>query len=141
LHHFPENKLNDFLEEIKRILAPGGYFLLDDHDISDQTTKEMADLAHLVFNAVNGVSLQEEMQEVRNFQPMSHWINKLQEHGINCVVNSPDVHMIRPGDPTRNRMICSQKPDLRASRHGLFSQPTERNNQVEEGINLTPAFY
>ena len=111
LHHFPDAELDSFLEDIRRVLREGGHFLLVDHDIVDEQSMSMAHMAHMIFNAVNGVSLEEEMSERRNFQPMSYWKDKLAEHGLGYAVEGPDVQMIRPGDPSRNRMVSFVKAE------------------------------
>lgn len=69
---FPEDQLEQFLTNVRRILRPNGRFILVDHDAHDQESLLMANMAHSVFNAVNGVSLEEEITETRNFRPMAH---------------------------------------------------------------------
>ena len=78
LHHIPpDQQLFDFLCEVRRILTPGGLFIIREHDLvdpseADRTSKdnpyhariEMLDLAHSVFNAVTGVSPEDEEQEM-----------------------------------------------------------------------------
>ncbi|NDH08725.1 MAG: FAD-binding protein [Gammaproteobacteria bacterium] len=111
LHHFPiapDDKLDTFLKEIRRVLRDGGKFLLVDHDIDSDATLTMAHMAHMIFNAVSGTSVAEEMSEIRNFQPMNYWNERLEKHGLG-VMNSSDEHKIRTGDPSRNRMMCFKK--------------------------------
>merc|ERR1711871_278065 len=55
LHHLPQEKLGEFLVEIKRILRPGGLFVFREHDAEPKIIP-LLDLAHSVFNAVLGVS-------------------------------------------------------------------------------------
>ncbi len=112
LHHFPEAKLKAFLLEVKRVLRPGGHFLLVDHDVTNAQDMAMAHGAHMIFNAVTGASLQDEMNETRLFRSMEHWKNVLQEVGLGYDVVGADVPMIRAGDPSRNRMVCCTKPKL-----------------------------
>lgn len=112
LHHFPESELKPFLKEIRRVLRPGGHFLLVDHDVSDSMSLHYAHGAHTFFNAVHGVSLQEEITEIRNFRPMSYWRTLLEEEGLGYSVSDEDVSMIRKNDPSRNRMVSFQKPGL-----------------------------
>ncbi|KTC78205.1 FAD-binding protein [Legionella brunensis] len=109
LHHFPEEELDNFLEEVRRVLRDGGRFLLVDHDVVDNESMSMAHMAHMIFNAVNGVSVKEEMEETRNFRSMDYWISKLEEHGLGYGVKGADVPMIRAGDPSRNRMVSFVK--------------------------------
>lgn len=110
LHHFPDNELDAFLIDIRRVLRDGGRFLLVDHDVVDEDSMAMAHMAHTIFNAVTGVSLQEEMSELRHFRPISEWRERLAKQGLASGDKGPDVSMIREGDPSRNRMICVTKP-------------------------------
>lgn len=114
LHHFtdeqPNSQLDAFLRDVRRVLKPAGTFLLVDHDIDNDETMAMAHMAHMIFNAVTGVSTQEEMREVRNFQPMSYWRERLAAHDLGYAVMDPDVPLIRDGDPSRNRMMSFVKP-------------------------------
>lgn len=112
LHHFPENELDKFLQDVRRVLRPNGHFLLVDHDVVDEMSLHYAKGAHTFFNAVNGISLQDEMNEIRNFHPVSYWTQRLQEHGLGYSMSGPDVPMIRENDPSRNRMVSFQKPGL-----------------------------
>lgn len=109
LHHFPPDELDKFLKDVRRVLREGGHFLLVDHDVIDAKAMSMAHMAHMIFNAVNGVSLEEEMNELRNFQPMSYWQERLAANGLDFAPEGPDVGMIRAGDPSRNRMVSFAK--------------------------------
>lgn len=105
LHHFPEAELDAFLKEVRRVLRPNGHFILVDHDVVDSKSTAMAHMAHTIFNAVNGVSTEEELNELRNFQPISYWQERLAKHELGYESNGPDVPMIRAGDPSKNRMV------------------------------------
>ncbi|STX51286.1 cytokinin oxidase [Legionella busanensis] len=112
LHHFPENKVKFFLQEVRRVLRAEGHFLLVDHDVRNQSDMVMAHGAHMIFNAVIGASLQDELHETRLFRSMEHWKSLCKEAGLNYDVSGADVEMIRAGDPSRNRMVCFIKPKL-----------------------------
>lgn len=109
LHHFPPERLDQFLKDVRRILKPNGRFLLVDHDINNEDTKSMAHMAHFIFNAVNGVSLQEELNEHRDFQSFDHWQKILNKHGLGDADEEAHVPLIREEDPTRNRMLVFKK--------------------------------
>ncbi|KTD68212.1 cytokinin oxidase [Legionella steelei] len=109
LHHFPEDQLEQFLKNVRRILRPNGRFVLVDHDAHDKESLLMAHMAHSVFNAVNGISLEKEMTETRNFRPMDHWKSLLKEYGLYIGDLGPNVAMIRNGDPSRNTMVSFVK--------------------------------
>jgi ubiquinone/menaquinone biosynthesis C-methylase UbiE len=152
LHHFPKDELDVFLAEVRRVLKPNGRFLLVDHDVTDEDSLAMAHMAHMVFNAVNGVSVKEEMREIRNFHSMAYWQKKLQKFDLastaNDVNNEPDIHMIRKGDPSRNRMACfvnGPKPELvhqQSSTTNIFkiippgkNHPTKPSRALNDLVN------
>jgi hypothetical protein len=73
----------------------------------------MAHMAHMIFNAVNQTPVQEEMAEIRNFHPMSYWLEHLKGNGL-CMDSNNDLDnnttpYIRQEDPSRNLMICVTK--------------------------------
>lgn len=134
LHHFPEKELDILLQDIRRVLCPNGHFLLVDHDVTDEKSMTYAHAAHTIFNAVNNVSLAEEMREIRNFQPMTYWVTLLKKHGLGYNINERETFpLIRTNDPSRNRMVCFTKapPELKLS---LLSQsiPAPRIKHVSQ---------
>ncbi|KTC86133.1 MULTISPECIES: FAD-binding protein [Legionella] len=134
LHHFPDDELEAFLTEVRRVLREGGHFLLVDHDVEyGETSMSMAHMAHTVFNAVTGASLKEEMTERRNFRPMSHWKALLEEYGLGYEVEGPDVPMIREGDPSRNRMVSFVKPKLELQLDKGLSSSANDKDDYEHG--------
>jgi UDP-N-acetylenolpyruvoylglucosamine reductase len=106
LHHFTPEKLTLFLNDVQRILRANGRFMLVDHDAYNPEVKNMAHMAHFVFNAVNGVSLEDELTEVRDFKSMQAWLEILDAHGLYNATDAVAVPMVRVGDPTENRMIA-----------------------------------
>ncbi len=128
LHHFPTDQLDQFLNSISRILRPNGHFMLVDHDADNTLDKDamtMAHGAHTAFNAVNGVSAEDENNEVRNFFSIAHWKECLAKHHLTMQEeNGPP--MIREGDPTRNRMVhfCNAKKYLTENSASQFFNHT-----------------
>lgn len=126
LHHFPENKVDYFMQELRRVLRPGGKFLLMDHDVVNDVDMAMAWGAHMFYNAVMGETLDNEMNETRHFHSIDYWSRLLEKHGLGYTVHGADVPMIRPGDPSRNRMVCfTNKPKLE-----LVQDAGRRDNQA-----------
>ena len=48
-----------FINEMKRVLKPGGLSLLKEHNITYDLVNHQAYLAHLILSAVNGVNLKD----------------------------------------------------------------------------------
>lgn len=109
LHHFPEDKLEAFLTDVRRVLRPDGKFLLVDHDVTNENQMAMAHMAHTIFNVVTGVSVEEELAERRHFKPMTEWVGILAKHGLASGLVGADVPLVRSGDPSRNRMYCFKR--------------------------------
>jgi SAM-dependent methyltransferase len=109
LHHAPEEKLVDFIKSIHRVLRPGGIFLLRDHDASTERMKTFVNVVHSVFNAglpPGRVSLEDELNHVRNFRGLDEWTSLLEYCGFERVDGGP---CIVKGDPTDNGMIMFRK--------------------------------
>ncbi|MFT4553540.1 MAG: UDP-N-acetylenolpyruvoylglucosamine reductase/SAM-dependent methyltransferase [Chlamydiales bacterium] len=103
LHHTPVEKLDKFAESINRVLKTGGSFVLRDHDAGDPKLKSLVNVVHSIFNAEEGVTPDEEMAEVRNFQVMDYWIQLMERNGFEC---QRDVEpQVRKGDPTKNGLV------------------------------------
>jgi len=110
LHHIPIENLFDFLNEVKRIMSPNGTFIIREHDlctdaIDGKVPYAMLDLAHSVFNAVTGVTVKDEMKEVRAFRSLLEWRHILEKVGF---VDSL-VYEVEDGDPTFDEMMCFSK--------------------------------
>ena len=88
LHHLSQQHLSTFLQEVWRVLRPGGLFIVREHDASE-ALMPMLDLAHSVFNAVMGVSDKEEEGEVRAFRAISEWRMILRGAGFEDSMSMP----------------------------------------------------
>jgi SAM-dependent methyltransferase len=103
LHHIPEERLEPFVASMARVLKPGAVCLLRDHDAADEKIKAIAAVVHSFVNAVDGVSLEKESLEVRNFQPESYWTQLMERQGFTRIDTKS---LILQDDPTRNAMMA-----------------------------------
>lgn len=109
LHHIPNDKIDAFITSIKRILRPGGSFILMDHDAHTIELQNFVNIVHSIFNAATGVTPEENNKEIRHFNSLQHWINLLKSHGMIYYTHDP---LIRNGDSTLNSLIRFDKPQL-----------------------------
>lgn len=107
LHHIPEDRLDAFIDSIKRILRPEGTFILMDHDAHTKELVELVDVVHSIFNAATGVDPETNRNEVRNFHALQYWTDRLSKHGFTAYEHAP---LIRRGDSTLNSVIRFDKP-------------------------------
>lgn len=112
LHHIPLEKLDAFIASIERVLRPGGHFILMDHDAHNDQIRDLADAAHSIFNLGTGVSIEENMKELRNFQSIDYWSQAVASHGL---TRNSKPALVREGDPTLNSLIRFDKPGMSVS--------------------------
>lgn len=119
LHHIPKEKLDDFIDSIKRILRPEGTFILMDHDAYSKDLVELVDVVHSIFNAATGVDPETNRLEVRNFQALQFWKDRLIEHGFTAYEHLP---LMRDGDSTLNSVMRFDKPEEKKEAITLTSE-------------------
>ena len=116
LHHMVPAQVPGFLAAIARVLAPGGVFLLREHDLdAGGALLPMLDCAHMVFNLLTGVSVDEERQEVRAFRSVDEW------RSIVCRATGlvdAQCYEMQPRDPTLDIMMAFCKPSGSSSAEG-----------------------
>ncbi len=134
LHHIPVEKLDGFVASIERILRPGGQFLLRDHDAHTPELISIVSTAHTVYNAITvGESLEAEMSEYRNFQPLSYWISLLEQHGF----KSGEERILQEGDPTLNTFMKFTKKIDKDDHLDFITRSAKKTNNYEKDITQT----
>eukprot|EP01080_Neovahlkampfia_damariscottae_P011753 gene11753-5091_t len=104
LHHIPVDQLPKFLNFVFKILRKNGLFIVREHDATEEMIP-LVDVAHSTFNAVTGVSIENEKTEIRAFRTIKQWKEILTNHGFE------DLHVmeLQEDDPTVDFMLCFQK--------------------------------
>lgn len=100
-HHAPDDRLEGFVQSIRRVLRPGGRLLLRDHDVADPAMSSLVALAHDVFNAGLFLSWEENHRQVRRFRSLAVWTDYLGASGF----RRSERALAQDGDPTRNLLV------------------------------------
>jgi SAM-dependent methyltransferase len=132
LHHIPLNELPKFLQLVWKILRQDGIFIVREHDATSELIP-LADVAHSTFNAITGVSIEEEQKEIRAFRTIKEWKEILTSFGFE------DLHVmeLQDDDPTEDYMICFRKP----KEVSKINIPESQQNSKEENINEIKKYF
>jgi hypothetical protein len=95
-------KLAPFLESIARIVRPGGYFVVRDHDVTTPTMDAFVSLAHTVFNAGLGETWETNRSELRHFASVDDWISRIEAAGF----RHTGLRLTQQGDPSDNVLMA-----------------------------------
>ncbi|MFT4624172.1 MAG: SAM-dependent methyltransferase [Myxococcota bacterium] len=101
LHHCPDDALEAFVADLRRVLRPAGHLVIREHDAEGADLQAVVTLAHDVFNAGTGVDWPGNQAELRHFRPLTEWFEVLARGGF---VQSGDL-LAQPHDPTRNLLV------------------------------------
>jgi FAD/FMN-containing dehydrogenase/uncharacterized membrane protein YhaH (DUF805 family) len=107
LHHAPLELLDGFVKSIRRVLRPGGMFILRDHDVPDREMHVFVSLVHTVFNLGLGASWATNQKEFRRFRSISEWSQYLIERGFRDL----GARVLQQNDPTDNTLMAFVKTD------------------------------
>jgi SAM-dependent methyltransferase len=126
LHHIPLKELPKFLQFVWKILRKDGIFIVREHDATSELIP-LVDVAHSTFNAITGVSIEEEQKEIRAFRTIDDWKQILTSFGFE------DLHVmeLQDDDPTEDYMICFKKPKEEIK----IEIPEFQQNSKEANIN------
>ncbi len=104
LHHFPVENLADIVNSIHKILRSDGLFVIREHD-AEHDLIPLLNVAHNIFNAVTGETLENEQYEIRQFRTVNEWIRIIENMGFEHV----GVYDMQTNDPTKDFMLCFKK--------------------------------
>ena len=102
LHHIETPALEPFVASIRRMLRPGGIFILRDHDVTTPEMDRFVSLAHTVFNAGLGVPWETNRRELRYFAPVAEWSRRLEKAGF----RDSGKRLLQPHDPSDNVLMA-----------------------------------
>lgn len=102
LHHMTAERLGYFLQSVRRVLRPGGAFIVRDHDVRSDELRVLVSLAHTVFNAGLGESWETNRAELRFFESAKTWVDRLQAQGF----DDTGHRVLQDNDPTDNTLFC-----------------------------------
>ncbi|KNC49063.1 FAD linked oxidase domain-containing protein [Thecamonas trahens ATCC 50062] len=105
LHHFPPMVVFALVQQVARILRPGGVFLVREHDAAPKLVP-MCDVAHMVFNALTNLSPEAEAAEIRAFRPLDEWIALCEAAGL----SNTQLYEVQERDPTVDIMMAFIAP-------------------------------
>lgn len=129
LHHLPQLKLIAFLEEMIRILRPGGLFIIREHDAGKKTAQiPMLDAAHLIFNLLTDVKPQDEKREIRAFRSILEWREIVESVGFEDSL----LYEVEVGDPTWDEMMCFIASGKSLLKNNKLSLQLENKNIIKK---------
>jgi hypothetical protein len=102
LHHMTVARLVPFLASIRRVLRPGGVFIVREHDVRDESLRAIVSLAHTVFNAGLAETWETNTAELRFFEQIPTWTKRLDEAGF----DDSGHRVLQDNDPTDNTLLC-----------------------------------
>jgi FAD/FMN-containing dehydrogenase len=105
LHHMTEDQLQPFLASVCRVLRPDGLFILRDHDVTTPEMRALVSLAHTVFNAGLGETWETNRNELRYFDSVQVWVDRLNAAGL----ADTGHRILQKNDPTCNTLLAFTK--------------------------------
>lgn len=101
LHHCPVELLPAFVESIKRVLKPGGFFIMRDHDVTSEEMRTFVSLVHTVFNLGLYETWNRNEEEYRSLRSVNEWIDVL----VNAGFKDEGFRILQRNDPSINTLL------------------------------------
>jgi ubiquinone/menaquinone biosynthesis C-methylase UbiE len=115
LHHIPN--LDYYMNELVRILKPGGYLVVREHDCNSELVRRLIDVEHMLFECVlntgdqgNGRYLFE-YKDSDNYKSIDEWISYISNNGLQLLQGFDDLYK-RVDQETRYVYRIFRKPEV-----------------------------
>jgi SAM-dependent methyltransferase len=107
LHHCPPQQLDAFVRSIRRVLRPGGLFIMRDHDVRTPDMANFVSLVHTVFNLGLDVPWATNEHESKTFKSADGWAQYVVERGFTDL----GPRLLQQNDPSDNTLMAFVKTD------------------------------
>ena len=115
LHHIPN--LDYYMKELVRILKPGGYLVVREHDCNSELVRRLIDVEHMLFECVlnnsdkgNGRYLFE-YKDSDNYKSINEWISYISNNGLELVSGYNELYK-KVDQETRYVYRIFKKPEV-----------------------------
>jgi len=89
LHHILPEAFDKEMREISRVLAPGGYFIIREHDCRNKSDAYLIDMEHLLYDhsiiTVTGKCKKYDGKYKGYYKPKEEWVRILTKYGLSPV--------------------------------------------------------
>ncbi len=102
LHHCTDALMGDYIDSIKRILRPGGFFIIRDHNVNTDELANFVSLAHTVFNLGLNIPWETDAAEYKSFKTTDQWSSIITARGF----TDKGARILQDNDPTDNTLMA-----------------------------------
>lgn len=127
LHHMTSDNINVLMQEVTRVLRPNGRFMLREHN-GHKNLVPLLVCAHNIFNAVTGVSYEDEKNEYREFRTIEEWRNLVEPYGF----TDKRIYEIQENDPTEDYLMLFVKDKVPEITHKDIFESSEYKSSIQE---------
>lgn len=105
LHHCPHELLSGYINSIKRVLRPGGMFIIRDHDVKTPDMGTFISVVHTVFNLGLNVQWEVDNREFKSFKSINEWSSLISGFGF----TDSGKRILQDYDPSNNTLLLFTK--------------------------------
>lgn len=105
LHHTRPEQLPGFLASLRRILRPGGWFIVRDHDVKSPDMATFVSLVHTVFNLGLNITWETDQEDYKDFKPIETWSQLITKAGF----TDSGKRLLQANDPSDNTLVLFTK--------------------------------